>query len=138
MRFRPAVGLLLLIPLSAAGCARSPIPAADQIAAVELSVHQFPGNTGKPPCKAKLTERADIAEVVAWLKAIDWSQSGTDLTVVSMPAPDGGIRLIPGDGEPLDFGFYWGGGFVHTRANRLIKGGDMAKLKQIVQKACKG
>jgi hypothetical protein len=138
MRFGPAVGLLLLFLLAAGGCARSQIPASDQVAAVELTVHHFPGNTGKSPCKAKLTERADIAEIVAWLKTIDWSQSGTDLTVVSMPAPDGGIRLIPKDGEPLEFGFYWDGGLVHTRANRLIKGGDMAKLKQIVQKACKG
>src|SRR4051794_31351710 len=107
MRYRPAVGLLLVFLLAAGGCARSPIPPLDQVAVVELTVNHFPNNTGKAPCKAKLTERADIAEVIDWLNRIDWSQSGTDLAVMSMPPLDGGINVIPKDGAPLDFGFYW-------------------------------
>jgi hypothetical protein len=33
------------------------------------------------------------------------------------------------------FSFYWDGGFVHN--NRLIRGGDMDKLKKLVERVCK-
>ena len=129
----------VLVP-GIAGCAPAgaPVPAADNIAKVQLSVRQIPAGSGlKAPCEVTLTERADIAEVIDWLQKIDWSQSGTDLAVVSIVLPDGGIVVTGKDGTTYDFGFYWDGNFILTKANRLIRGGDMAKLRQIIQKACK-
>jgi hypothetical protein len=88
-------------------------------------------------CDVTLTKRADIASVMEWLAGIDWSQQGTDLAVVSLPQPDGSIAITTQGGATHDFSFYWDGGFIHTRANRLIRGGDMAKFRQIVQQVCK-
>ena len=133
------VWILLAAALASSGCHQSaPLPPVDQIAKVRLTVTRLPGEAAaKTPRNAILTEPPDIAEVIDWLKQIDWSQHGTDLTVVGMPQPDGHIEIITRNGDSSDFAFYWDGGFINVKANRRIRGGDMAKLRQIVERVCK-
>jgi hypothetical protein len=135
---RHSVALRLLV-VAIAGCASSPLPLADQVTEIRLTVKRMPDENAAPaaPRVVNLKERADIAEVMDWLGKIDWSQSGTDLAVVNMPESDGGFTLINKSGAVHNYSFYWDGKFIHTRANRLIHGGDMAKLEQFVQRVCK-
>jgi hypothetical protein len=110
----------------------------DQVANIRVTVRQSAGDAGpKVPCAVTLTERPEIAEVIGWLEGIDWSQKGTDLTVATMPQADGSIAITTKGGASYDFGFYWDGGFIDGKANRLIRGGDMAKFRQILQQVCK-
>ncbi len=95
------------------------------------------GAAKKAPCSASLTEQDEIAEVIDWLREIDWSQTGTDLAVVGIPQPDGSISITAKDGKVTDFNFYWDGKFIDVKANRLIRGGDMTKLQNIVERLCK-
>lgn len=135
----------LLFSLGGRGCARppspvppSPVPPADQVTRVRIAVTQFPAGAGrKAPCEFALTEAPDVAEVVDWLKGIDWSQEGTDLAVVRLIQPDGEIVLTTRDSAALELGFYWDGRVVHRRANRLLVGGDGARLREIIEKRCK-
>ncbi len=140
MRWHAIVCCLGLLPLVGTGCVRSSaaLPAVDQVANIRVAVGQSAGDAGpQAPCDVTLTERADITWVMGWLQEIDWSQRGTDLTAATMPMPDGGIVITTKGGASYDFGFYWDGGFIDGKANRLIRGGDMAKLRQIVQRICK-
>jgi hypothetical protein len=140
MRSHALVCCLGLLPVVGTGCARSPaaLPAVDQVAKIRVTVRQSAGDTGpKAPCAATLTGRPEIAEVIGWLQGIDWSQQGTDLTVATVPQPDGSIAITAKDGASYDFGFYWDGGFINGKANRLIRGGDMVKFRQIVERICK-
>jgi hypothetical protein len=106
----------------------------DQVAKIRLLVRPSGQDAG---CDVTLTKRPDIAVVMDWLAEIDWSQQGTDLKVVGLPQPDGSIRITTNDGAKYRFGFYWDGGFVHTKVNRLIRGGDMTRFRQIVRQLCK-
>jgi hypothetical protein len=140
MRWHPLVCCLALLPLGGAGCARpsAALPPVAEVAKARVTVRQSLGDAGpQAPCDVTLSERPDIAEVMGWLQGIDWSQRGTDLTVATVPTPDGSIAITTKGGASYDFGFYWDGGFVDGKANRLIRGGDMAKLRQIVQRVCK-
>jgi len=136
MRYSPGLLCLVSIFLGSAGCGASgsPLPGVDQVAKIRLVVQPSGQNAG---CDVTLTKQPDIAAVMEWLAGIDWSQQGTDLAVVSLPQPDGSIAITTNGGATYDFSFYWDGGFIHTRANRLIRGGDMAKFSQIVQQVCK-
>ncbi len=129
--------LLLAVVLVAAGCtSTTPVPAAADVANVKLSVvNMTPG--AKPLCDVTLTTPGDVAEILDWLRAIDWSQRGQDLTVVGMPTPDGSFLVKTNAGAYLDFHFYWDGRVVDGPGNRLLSGGDAARLKQIVKKHCK-
>jgi hypothetical protein len=106
----------------------------DQVAKIRLIVQPSGKDAG---CDVTLTKRPDIALVMEWLAGIDWSQQGTDLTVVSLPQPDGSIEITTTGGATHGFSFYWDGGFIHTKANRLIRGGDMTRFRQIVRQVCK-
>jgi hypothetical protein len=136
MKCRATLGLLLLA-FGAAGCGGTkPVPPATDLASARLTItNMTPG--AKPLCDVTLTAPADVAEVLAWLNAVDWSQRGQDLTVVGMPSPDGSFLLKTTGGDYLDFHFYWDGKVVDGRGNRLVTGGDTTKLRQIVQKHCK-
>jgi hypothetical protein len=131
--------LMGLLTLVAAGCSGSPVPQTDQVTEIRLTATRLPED-GVPWTKSRvatLKAPADIEEVVGWLNAIDWSQSGTDMTAITMPAPDGGFTIIDKSGATHNYGFYWDGKFVHTKVNRLIRGGDTTKLAQIVRRHCK-
>lgn len=139
MRAR-SVGWLPCPLLATAGCSSpsSPVPAAGEVAGVRLEVRQLPANAGaKGLCDVALAAAADVAEVIGWLNTIDWSQTGTDVKVVKVGPPDGTITLALKGGATDDFSFAWDGGFIHTRSNRLIRGGDMTKLRQIIDRVCK-
>jgi hypothetical protein len=126
--------------MGVAGCSSSPLPSADQVAEIRLTVTRMPDEQegAAKPRVVNLKERADIAEAMVWLNSIDWSQSGTDMAAIGIPQADGGFMLINKNAQTHHYGFYWDGKFVHTRDNRLIRGGDMDKLKQFVQRLCKG
>jgi hypothetical protein len=147
---RPLCWLPILLAL-AGGCSDSPaprpegqgarpaapLPARDQVAKVQLTIRQAPADAGfKAPCEATLTRPGDIAEVIDWLEKIDWSQKGIDLTVVKLPEPHGEMVLTAKDATTYSFGFFHDGRVVHWKANRLLQGGDAARLQQIVRKVC--
>jgi hypothetical protein len=136
---RIASGLSLVVFISLAGCSSSPLPPVEQIVQIRITVTRMPDEVEhrKTPAVANLKERADIAEVMDWLSAIDWSQRGTDMAVIGIPQADGGITIETKAGESQSYGFYWDGKFTLTKANRLIQSRDVAKLKQIVQRHCK-
>ena len=139
MRYRPHVCCVLVLGLAIAGCAApsAPVPAVDQIASIRLKVMKAPvGAALKTPCEATLTKKADITAVIAWLEAIDWAQSGTDLKVVRIQQPDGEIDINAKDGTTANFRFYWDGKLIYTRANRLLRGGNMAQIEKIVRRVC--
>jgi hypothetical protein len=139
MRLSRFVGFLLVLLSGAAGCGGSlaPVPSADDVARIRLSVRRVPaGVAAKAPAEVTLTARPDITEVIDWLLAFDWSQSGMDLKAVRMAEPDGGIVITTKDGASQDYSFYWDGGLIITKANRLIRGGDVARLRQLVQRVC--
>jgi hypothetical protein len=127
---------LILFALGSAGCGSSAImPAKDQIDKVWITVARFPGKADlKPPAVAAFTEEDEIAEIVAWLGQIDWSQSGQDLTAAKLPQPDGEIEITTKDGELTRYGFFWDGRFVNSGANRLIQAGGMAQLEKIFRR----
>jgi hypothetical protein len=133
------IWLLPLLALIVSGCSSSPLPPVDQVAEIRLTVTRMPDEKegAAKPRVVNLKARPDIAEAMDWLNSIDWSQSGTDMAVIGIPQPDGGFTLINKNGQTHIFSFYWDGKFVHTRDNRLIRGGDMDRLKQFVQRVCK-
>jgi hypothetical protein len=137
MRSSPTAWFLLVLLLGSAGCAASGFPPpVDQIDKVEFRVHQFPKDAAPgAPCDVALTDRSDIAEVVAWLKTINWSQGGLDLKAVKIAAPDGQVVLVTKSGTTYDFDFYWDGGLI--KENHLLRGGDPVKLRAVAKRVCK-
>ena len=81
-----------------------------------------------------LTAREDVAEVVQWLEGVDWSQRGADPAVITLPPPDGNLTLVTRGGATRRYGFYWDGGLL---AERFIRGGDMALLRDLVRRHCR-
>jgi hypothetical protein len=130
---------LFLTVVFLAGCASHNLPAVKKIDHIRISVTRMPDEKedAAKPRSGKLTEQKDIVEMMDWLHTIDWSQSGTDLTKADVPRPDGGITIIDKSAATHIYSFYWDGGFVHTLNNRLIRGGDVNKLRQIVERVCK-
>jgi hypothetical protein len=131
--------LLLLLLVGCAGCASSapPVPSVEQVASINLTVNQFPPDAGRDGrCAALLTKRRDLDDVFAWLNSLDWSQSGHDMAVISMPPPDGGVVIGAKDGVTFRFGFYWDGKVVHDKANRLFIGANTATLRAVALRIC--
>ena len=126
---------VLLVGVS--GCPTPPIPPVDRVAEVRLTVNRMPDDKDAEPKPRSvyLKEKADIAEIMDWLGAVDWSQSGTDLSVATVPKPDGAFMLINKSSAVHHYSFYWDGGFVYK--DRLIRGGDMDKLMALVKRLCK-
>jgi hypothetical protein len=134
-----ANGIVVLL-VAIAGCNSSPLPPADKVAEIRLSVTHMPDEKFDPqaaPRVANIKAKADIAEIMDWLQAIDWSQSGQDMAVIGIPQPDGGFMIIDKSAATHDYGFYWDGKFVNSKANRLLKAGNTDRLKQIVKKHVK-
>jgi hypothetical protein len=134
-----AYGFIALL-IACAGCNSSPLPPADKVAEIRLSVNHMPDEKFDPkaaPRVANIKAKADIAEIMDWLLAIDWSQSGQDMAVIGIPQPDGGFTITDKSAATYEFGFYWDGKFVNSKANRLLKAGNTDKLKQIVKKHMK-
>lgn len=133
--------ILLFLPIGMAGCAPSPppLPSVDQIASVQLTVTKFPAANaaGKNRCEARFTERPDLADVLEWIGSVDWSQTGVDLTVVRLPAPDGSVEITAKNGGVQQFPFFWDGRVVDEKGNRLLNGADVTKLRQLTQRGCK-
>lgn len=126
---------LCLLPfLAFAGCASSPLPPVEEVKSIRLTVSRLPNEVMHQIRTVDVAAPADIEEIMHWLSTIDWSQGGTDLKVVGMPAADGGITIFTTAGQTQDYSFYWDGKFVNTRANLLIRGGDVGKLQQIVER----
>ncbi len=152
MNWHRVIWFLLVLVLGSGGCgdpegggiggggeSSAPLPPLDRIEEIRLCVEKpFEGAVPVGPCEATLTKADDIAKVLDWLKTIDWSQEGSDLTVIDIEAPDGSIVISTKDGKAHNFGFYWNGNFINEKANRLIRGGDMAQLRRIIQRLCKG
>jgi hypothetical protein len=147
----PLRWLPIILALAVFGCSESPaprpegqgarpavpLPARDQVAKVQLTIRQAPADAGfKVPCEATLTRAADVAEIIDWLEKIDWSQKGIDLTVVKLPPTHGEMVLTAKDTTTYSFGFFHDGRIVHWKANRLLEGGDAARLRQLVRKVC--
>jgi hypothetical protein len=132
--------LLIALFDTLVGCSSSPLPPLDQIVEIRITVMREPDEANhrkNAPAIANLKERADIAEVMDWLSAIDWSQVGTDMAVIAISSPDGDFVLIDKAGAAHNYGFYWDGKFTISKTNRLIQSRDIAKLKQIVKRHCK-
>jgi len=127
----------VVLLLGITGCASSPLPPASEVTKIDITITNAPADVAVETKKTTLDKRADINEVMAWLQSINWSQSGTDMAVIGIPQPDGGIVLTTKAGATQDYGFYWNGNFVNARANRLLHGADMTKWKQVVQRLCK-
>src|SRR5262245_44520884 len=63
------------------------IPDPGDVSAVVIGVHGGPGNESRfpgAPFELRLADRADMAEVLGWLKQVDWSREGMDLTAVRL------------------------------------------------------
>jgi hypothetical protein len=131
--------IILAMALSVAGCSSNPLPPMERVDQIRLIVNQMPGEspvTAKPR-EVTLKERADIAEAMDWLNSIDWSQSGSDMRVIDIPRPDGAFTLIDKSAATQSYSFYWDGGFVHTKTQRFMRGGDTGKLKKLVERVFK-
>jgi hypothetical protein len=121
------------------GCGSNPLPATKHTTKIKITVMQMPADKAPPanPRVLNLTAEKDIVEVMDWLHTIDWSQTGTDMAVIGIPAPDGGIEITKKDGSTINFAFYWDGKFVRSKENRLIRGGDTDAWKKIVERHVK-
>jgi hypothetical protein len=119
----------------------------DGIAEIHLTIRRLPDEKGEPAGNrvVNLKERADIVKVMDWLNPgivkvmdliapFDWSQSESDIAVIDIPQPDGDIMLIKESGATHNYSFSWNGNFYQTKDNRFFRGGDIAKLKEIVQR----
>jgi len=93
---------------------------------------RFPPGAGAGS-SATITDGPALAEVIEWLRQIDWTQRGADPAVITLPPPDGSIEVAARDGTTARFGFYWDGGFS---AGRFIRARNVEELRRIVQRAC--
>lgn len=107
------------------------IPDAEEVTAVHVRVlggpateKLFPG----APFELRLTERRDIARVVAWLKTYDWSRAGKDLRAVKL-AVSGSLELIRENQPPLRFHFTPDGGAIYENG---LRGGDIGPLREVI------
>ena len=126
--------------LAVAGCttATSPVLPLGDIAKAELRVRQFPNAAGpQAPCTVTMEAPADLADIHAWLSSMNWSQSGQDMKLIRLPQPDGGVTITQRDGTAISFPFFWDGRIVDEKANRLLSGADVTKLRALALRACK-
>jgi hypothetical protein len=119
-------------PAPAAG----PIPDADEVSAVVIRVEGGPGNESRfpgAPFKLRLTERADIAEVIGWLKEVDWSREGKDLKAIRLGL-GGSIEIEKAEGPSLSLLFTWDG-VIHKNQLRRV---DTARLQEVIRRHRQG
>jgi hypothetical protein len=138
MRHCARVGGLLLLVCTGCSASTPPVPPLADVAKAELQVRTFPNDARREgPCTATLAAPADLADVHAWVSSVDWSQSGIDLTVVGLPEPHGAVTIVAKDGTTTTLPFYWDGRVIHEKANRLLSGADVTKLRALALRACK-
>src|SRR5262249_36901790 len=112
----------------------TPPPRLEGVTKVELRLTHHPTRGAlKPVCTVVLTRKEAIAEVVGWLRGVDWSQAGEDTAPIRLPEPAGYLHIHRQDGTEDSFAFYWDGKFVHGNRLRRV---DVAGLSKIVQKLC--
>jgi hypothetical protein len=137
VRLQRIVSASFLVAVCGCTASTPPVPPLSDIARIELNVRVFPPGAGRQgPCTATLAAPADLADVLAWLNSFDWSQSGLDMTVVGMPEPEGSVAVIAKDGTTATFPFYWDGRVINERANRLLSGGDVTRLRAAALRGC--
>ena len=138
MKYHQAPIWLIVAALIGCTASRSPVPPAAEIVKAELSVRALPnGARQKFPCTVTLDAREDLADVRAWLSSIDWSQPGQDMAVILLPQPDGSVTIHQKDGTATTFPFYWDGPVIREKANRLLTGADVTRLRALALRACK-
>jgi hypothetical protein len=142
MMSRPALLLFAAIlagPLAGCGQELSPdqpgrivIPDPGDVSAVVIRVAGGPANESRfpgAPFELRLTDRADVAEVVGWLKQVDWSREGMDLTAVRLSLA-GSIEIVRREGPSVSFRFTWEG-VIHENQLRQV---DTARLTGVIQR----
>src|SRR5262245_2336046 len=129
---RPALLLYVAILAgSLVGCSQQPapdqpdrpsarvvIPEPGDVSAIVIRVEGGPANENRfpgVPFALRLTDRKDVTEVIGWLKQVDWTQEGMDLTQVKVMLA-GSIEIVRREGAPISFLFTWDG-VIHE--NRL-------------------
>jgi hypothetical protein len=108
------------------------IPDPGEVSAVVIGVHGGPGNESRfpgAPFELRLADRADVAEVLGWLKQVDWSREGMDLTAVRL-AVAGSIEIVRREGPALSFLFTWDG-VIHKNQLRRV---DTTRLTEVIRR----
>jgi hypothetical protein len=107
---------------------RPELPAAADVARVRI-IPQVTLPSGAWP-KELLTQPEEVAEVLAWLRGIDWDAEPFDVSKADMP-PVSRLTLEKRDGAELDFAPVDGGIIYRGWDWRA----DTEKLKDILRKA---
>jgi hypothetical protein len=111
---------------------RGVIPGPDEVSAVVVKVEGWPVNKELfpgAPFELRLTRREDVAEVLDWLRGIDWSRPGKDMKAMKL-ALMGTITVERAVGPPLRF-YYTRESVIHDNG---LRGADTTRLKEIIRR----